>query len=78
MKELEKAKPATDAPKEVPPANDHTLFVDDLIRERDRQVCEHGNDSLQRILVDEEAEEANNGPKDITLFCSSVATVSSV
>ena len=36
------------------------------------------NDSLQRILVNEEAEEANNGPKDITLFCSSVATVSSV
>ena len=61
LRELEKAKPATDAPKEVPPANDHTLFVDDLIRERDRQ----------RILVNEEAEEANNGPKDITLFCSS-------
>ena len=37
-----------------------------------------GNDSLKRILVNEEAEEANNGPKDITLFCSSVAIVSSV
>ena len=42
LKELEKAKPATDAPKDVPPANDLTLFVDDLIRERDRQVCELG------------------------------------
>ena len=42
MKELEKVRPTENVIKEVPQENDHTLFVDDLVRERDRQVCENG------------------------------------
>ncbi|KNB41468.1 hypothetical protein JH06_5141 [Blastocystis sp. subtype 4] len=41
--------------------SEHDLFSDSIIGEYERQ----------KQLMTEEAEEANNGPKDISLFCSS-------
>ena len=59
MRELEKVGPAENAIKDVPHENEHTLFVDDLVRERDRQVCEYG-----RHLTTETACERGGGGSD--------------